>query len=107
MKSIKLMPEYGCYPIWYKQNNNDVYENGYPQEILSDINLITLLNEIEKEFKSLYQDDEKSFEYLGFPSIGSKDEFIDKLNAALNSLKAIYGESCIIEDSIAKIKEHF
>ena len=37
LKKIRLLFDYGCYPVWLYDENNDVIDTLLPEELRSDI----------------------------------------------------------------------
>lgn len=72
MKYIRLLIEYGAYPIWIYEKNEDeefVDDTKIPDEWADNLSLFNLCNEIQNEFNSLFIDNINEFKYVGFKSL--------------------------------------
>ncbi|MBB1323923.1 hypothetical protein H5089_00090 [Pseudoalteromonas sp. SR45-1] len=74
MTHIKLMPDYGCYPLWYY--NDDTVGCIDPASISLSEKLVTDLNEWQYEFDSTLNHDDPA--KSGFLSNKLESDFVSK-----------------------------
>ncbi len=92
MKAIKFMLEYKCYPLWLYDDNGIPVGNDIPQELKSDVEFKSLIEEISREFDKLYRDDSEAFEYIGFSDDISKRAFFRKVDKCIDIIKRKVGK---------------
>lgn len=84
--TIKIMFDYGAYPIWY-QYNNEFYKNGIPKE-LDNINEIQIIfDDINKRYIDLFIDNKIEFTYCGFKCESDRTAFLSLLNLGIEKLQ--------------------
>ena len=58
--------EYGCFPIWIYDEENELIENALPEDLKDHSELNNLCTEIQTLYNNLYIDKEDEFSYRGF-----------------------------------------
>lgn len=77
-RTIKIMPDYGCFPIWILDNNG-MFENFNPTELSISLNLLSKLENWRIQFElTLDRSDPRN---SGF---GSDEQITEFENAGLN-----------------------
>ena len=86
MNRIRFMLEYNSSPIWIYQDN-ELLDNGLPEEFASDAELVALIAKITETFDSLFENTSISFEYKGFPNNLEKNKFVSMVEQGIILLK--------------------
>ena len=73
------MFDYQCYPIGIYDENGDFIDNDLVAEIEKDDNMITMLEERQDMYDSLYLNNKEEFKYIGFNSDIDKRKFEEKV----------------------------
>ena len=68
VKKIRLMLDYGCYPIWLYDENDEIIDNDNPPEWNDDENLTNAFMAITNLYDTFFIDNEKEFSYIGCPN---------------------------------------
>jgi hypothetical protein len=71
-------------------DNDILIANDLPDNFKS-AEIVQILTSIEGQYDSLFRDDPKVFEYVGFASAAAKKEFMDLLDKAVKLLKEKVG----------------
>ena len=88
------MLEYGCLPIWVRNESGKLICAGLPEDLVHHYELEELLKEISKEYDALYINNSVEFSYQGFRTKEDETLFIlypsclhqDKCTLLLNFL---------------------
>ncbi len=88
METIRLLLEYGTYPLWLLDDEGMTIDTALPTEWSDDKELDTLLTEIMSKYDQLFIDNKKEFRYVGFKEDVDKNDFIDKLHLAVDMVTA-------------------
>lgn len=99
MKVIKIKLEYGCFPVWIYNENNELIENDLPAGLIGDTEIEPILVHIQEIFDSLYLNDTKEFRYIGFRDQEQRELFEEELSTAINLLKSKLNGEYIIDES--------
>lgn len=75
MKTIRLLLEYGCEPVWIYGEDGLVEGTGLPDEIDNNKELHDLMWKIITEFDSQYINTDREFTPVGFKTNAEKEEF--------------------------------
>lgn len=101
MKSITFMLEYGCLPIWVRNESGKLICAGLPEDLVHHYELEELLKEISKEYDALYINNSVEFSYQGFRTKEDETLFIQKVYRAVEMLKSVAsGKYEIVVDGI-------
>lgn len=100
MKKIKIILEYRCYPMWIYNENNEFIDNDLVEELKNDIEVESILMNIQKTYDKLYKDDDVSFEYEGFKDENEKRKFILEIQRAIDLIKLKLANKYIIENCV-------
>ena len=86
MKKIIFLLEYGCIPIWVENEIGELIDVGLPEDLMSNIELKSLLEEIATEYDSLFINNSIEFSYRGFLSEEDEKNFDQKVHNAIKML---------------------
>lgn len=89
MKTIKLSLEYGAWPLWLIDENNQVIDTTMPEEWKGQEELESILDELQQLYESQWINNEKAFEYKGFLDKDKETRFTTLLNIARNRIITI------------------
>lgn len=106
MKVIKIKFEYGCFPVWIYNENDELVENDLPPNLIGDIDIEPQFVRIQEIYDSLYLDDGKEFEYIGFKENEERKSFFRELLLAINLLKDKVNDEYIIENNMEYLKKY-
>lgn len=99
-KEIRLMLDYGCYPIWIYDENGRFIDNDLIYEIQKDVKMATLLEELQNDFENLYFNDQKEFKYIGFSSEIEKQAFLEKVQQIYAGLCKLLDKKYIVKNMV-------
>lgn len=103
--TLRLLLEYGCYPVWLYDEDGGVIDTLLPEELRSDVELDRKFTDLQKRFDSLFIDNEKEFDFIGFKSDIEKAQFLKDWKIAVKELKdKTNGKYKIIDDINKSIK---
>lgn len=105
MKVIKIKFEYGCFPVWIYNKNDELVENDLPSNLIGDNDIDPKFVRIQEIYDSLYLDDGKEFKYIGFKDNENRENFFRELLFAIKLLQAKVSNEYIIEDNIDYLKK--
>jgi len=86
--TIKVMFDYGAYPIWYRYNDEQIFKNGIPVELSDAMEIEILFDEIEKRYEALFINNEVEFSYSGFQLEDEKNDFLKLLEKGMQLLES-------------------
>ena len=99
LKKIRLLLEYGCYPVWLYDENGDVIDTLLPEELRGDSALDSKFDDLQARYDSLFIDNPHEFSFVGFKSEAERKKFISDWEAAVHNLvKKINGKYVIQND---------
>lgn len=98
MKIIRIKLEYGCFPVWIYNENNELVENDLPPYLTDDAEIDSTFVHIQEMFDSLYLNKEEEFKYIGFRNQEQRELFGKELFRVIDLLKSkLNGEYTIDE----------
>ena len=86
MKTIRLLLEYGAYPVWTYDEDNCVIDTVLPEEWENDVELDNALTEIQNIYNSLFINNEKEFSFVGFKCEKERKKFNRKVEITVAML---------------------
>ena len=99
VKSIRLLLEYGCYPVWLYDEEGGVIDTRLPDELRNDTELDAKLTELQERYEALFVNNEIEFSYIGFKSSDEETAFnTDMLNAIRELKEKLDGKYEIVDD---------
>ena len=105
MKKIKISLEYGCFPVCIYDEENRLIDNDLPVELIDDEDIDPSFVHIQEHYDSLFVNDERKFEYLGFKTAAQRELFLEELSSAVNKLKRSLNGEYVVEANMSKIRE--
>ena len=105
IKKIRIMLDYGCYPVWLYDENNDLIDTLLPEEIRSNTELDAKFDDLQARYESLFINTSKEFSFIGFQSEEEKNKFLSDWKSAIQDLKIATKGIYEIYDEIDKIFE--
>ena len=100
IKKIRLLLDYGCYPVWLYDENGDVFDTLLPEELRSNELLDAKFDSLQARYEQLFINTEKEFLYKGFNSKDEKNQFLHDWDVAVQELKMLIGNKYEVEDDI-------
>lgn len=86
LKKIRLLLEYGCYPVWLYDENGDVIDTLLPEELRDDIELDSKFDDLQARYNALFVDNAHGFSFIGFKSAEDRERFYSDLENTINEL---------------------
>ena len=86
LKKIRVMPDYGCYPVWLYDEDGLVIDTLMPEE-LRGTELDSKFEDLQARYDALFINTEKEFSYSGFNSSEEKERFLTDWQAAYDELE--------------------
>lgn len=81
-KTLKLMPEYQCYPLWLYDSDGTLIDNIIPESLQANKELMDALTSVQQQFDALYTNAPQTYPYVGFPD---EKSFYSRLMACLRA----------------------
>ena len=108
LKRIRVMLDYGCYPVWLYDQNDDVIDTLLPEEIRSNTELDAKFDDLEVRYEALFINDGKEFSFRGFASEEEKQRFFRDWQIAFDELvEALHGRYPISNEIAITFPEDF
>ena len=99
ISKIRVMLEYGCYPVWLYDEAGDIIDTLLPEELQSNIELDHKFDDLQDRYEALFINTEKEFSYLGFASQEEKEHFLADWQQAVDELiVAVNGKYPVINE---------
>ena len=105
IKKIRVMLDYGCYPVWLYDEDNDLIDTLLPEEIRSNIQLDAKFDDLQARYEALFINNSKEFSFVGFKTEEEKSKFLSDWNSAVQELRVATNGKYEIQDEIDKIFE--
>lgn len=102
VKLIRLLLEYGCYPVWLYDEEGGVIDTRLPDELRNDTELDAKLTELQERYEALFVNNEIEFSYIGFKSSDEETAFNTDMLNAIRELKEKLGGKYEIVDDISR-----
>ena len=87
IRKLRLMLEYGCYPVWLYDEEGFVEDTLLPEELRNDRELDARFTDLQDRYDALFINDEHVFDYIGFKTEAEKAEFLADWQEAVKELK--------------------
>ena len=99
VKKLRLLLEYGCYPVWLYDEEGFVEDTLLPEELRNDRELDAKFDDLQARYEALFINDEHVFDYIGFKTEAEKAEFLADLQDAVRELtEKAEGKYEIVDD---------
>lgn len=86
LKKIRLLFDYGCYPVWLYDENGDVIDTLLPEELHDDIELDSKFDDLQARYDALFIDNAHEFSFIGFKSAEDRERFYSDWENTVNEL---------------------
>ena len=101
VKRIRLLLDYGCYPVWLYDENDDVIDTLLPEELRSDIDLDKKFDDLQARYEALFINDAHEFSYVGFKNDADREHFLRDWALTTTELKEKLQGKYPITDDVA------
>lgn len=95
--TIKIMFDYGAYPIWC-YCKNEIIENNFPKEFENNKELWDIFDELEKRYRDLFINNSVEFSYKGFSNDEERIKFKELYNKGKELLTKLCKDKYIVID---------
>lgn len=102
VKTIRLLLEYGTYPVWLYAEDGGVIDTRLPDELCNDTELDARFHDLQRRYRALFINNEKEFSYAGFQSSDEEKAFYADMLDAIRELKEKLGGRYEIVDDISR-----
>ena len=99
---IRLLLEYGTYPVWLYADDGGVIDTRLPDELSNDTELEARFDDLQRRYHALFINNEKEFSYVGFKLSDEKKAFYADMLDAIRELKEKLGGRYEIVDDISR-----
>lgn len=86
LKKIRLLFDYGCYPVWLYDENGDVIDTLLPDELRDDAELDAKFDDLQARYNALFIDNAHEFSFIGFKSAEEREIFCSDWENTVNEL---------------------
>lgn len=86
IKRIRVMLDYGCYPVWLYDEDDDLIDTLLPEE-LRGTELDAKFDDLQARYEALFINNKKEFTYNGFSSPEEKAKFLSDWQTAYKELE--------------------
>ncbi len=101
LKRIRLLFDYGCYPVWLYDENGNLINTLLPEELRSDLDLDKKFDDLQARYEALFINDGREFSYVGFPNNAERGRFIRDWEDAVKELRQkLHGQYIITIDDL-------
>ena len=88
LKRIRLLLDYGCYPVWLYDENGDIIDTLLPEELRDDIELDSKFDDLQARYDALFIDNAHEFSFIGFKCAEDRERFCSDWEKTVNELVA-------------------
>lgn len=103
IKKIRVVLDYGCYPVWLYDEDGDLIDTLLPEEIRSNVKLDSKFDDLQSRYEALFINNSKEFSFVGFKNEYEKQKFLIDWKSAVNELKIATNSLYEISDEIDKV----
>lgn len=100
MNKIILRLEYRCFLMWIYDEHETMLDNDLVIELSNNDIIDNLLTSIQKDYDSLFIDNDKEFSFKGFLNEGERIKFENKMEKAYQVIKNEVGKIYLIENLV-------
>lgn len=86
MNTIKIILDYGCFPIWVYDENGIYIDNKIPDDMPNRKSVEAAFIQIQWDYEMLFINNKFEFTYIGFTNNEKKAEFTKHFNTAVELL---------------------
>ena len=88
VKTLRIMLEYRCYPVWLYDENGNIVDTLLPEELRSDAELDSKFDDLQARYDALFLNNAHEFDYVGFKNEEDKNDFLRDWNCAVSELRS-------------------
>ena len=103
IKKIRVMLDYGCYPVWLYDEAGDVIDTLLPDELRTNSDLDAKFDDLQARYEELFINDGKEFSYKGFRSNEEKQKFLEDWQIAVEELITAVDGKYPVSNEISRI----
>ena len=103
IKRIRVMLDYGCFPVWLYDEEDDVIDTLLPDELRQNAELDAKFDDLQARYEALFINDGKEFSYKGFKSDEEKQKFLEDWQIAVDELIAAIDGKYPVSNEISRI----
>ncbi|MBQ3424531.1 MAG: hypothetical protein IJH38_04955 [Clostridia bacterium] len=100
LKKIRVLLDYGAYPVWLYDENGDLIDTLLPLELRSDRNLDNRFDDLQQRYEALFINNTHEFTYIGFKSTEECQSYVNDWRAAVAELRAKVAPGVIVQDEL-------
>ena len=101
LTKIRLLLEYGCYPVWLYDENGDVIDTLLPEELRDDTELDSKFDDLQARYDALFIDNSHEFSFVGFKSESDRKMFCSDWNTAVSDFISKLNGKYIIQNDVS------
>ena len=102
IKTLRIMLEYRCYPVWLYDENGTIVDTLLPEELRGDSELDAKFDRLQARYDALFVDNAREFDFVGFKSEADKSAFLKDWQNAISELREKTHGRYLIIDEIQK-----
>lgn len=87
IKTLRIMLEYHCYPVWLYDEEGMVVDTLLPEELRDDVELDSRFDDLQARYDALFVDNACEFDYIGFKNEEDKRVFLKDWECAVSELR--------------------
>ena len=99
VKKLNLSLEYGCYPVWLLDEDDNIIDTLLPEELRNDHELDTKFADLQARYEATFINDGHVFEGIGFKTKEEEDAFrFDWQQVVEELIEKTKGNYVIVDD---------
>lgn len=102
VKTLRIMLEYRCYPVWLYDEDGNIVDTLLPEELRDDSELDSKFDDLQARYDALFVDNAHEFDFVGFKNESDKEAFLRDWQIAIMDLREKTQGRYIIIDEIQK-----
>ncbi len=87
VKTLRIMLEYRCYPVWLYDEDENIVDTLLPEELRSDSDLDSKFDSLQARYDALFVNNAHEFDFIGFKNEAAKAEFLEDWEKAITELR--------------------
>lgn len=102
IKTLRLMLDYHCYPVWLYDDRGGIVDTLLPEELRSDKELDNKFDDLQARYDALFIDNGHEFTFTGFKTEEERAKFLTDWQEAARELAEKTAGKYTIIDEISK-----
>lgn len=86
--------------MWIYDEDGELVDNNIASELMNEPSIVKALDEIQETYNNLFEDNEVSFEFKGFPQEQDREHFLRLVSETVNSIESKLSDSYKVENKI-------